>query len=291
MGPVDRPAPTTAAPRPRVVLPTYGAMGLDVRCAAAGFALLVLLFGLLAQANLWVQAGGGTFPTPTAVLERYHGQPDSSRLHVALDPTQDEASPTAMYPFLGDNEAERQAHRRIVLGWVEDGAARAQFEPVRAILVHADRCAGCHVPDGLAAAVPLSTYEDVLEVARLDGGMPLPRLLVSAHAHLFSFAVAALLLSIGLLFVRGPPRLRVGLSLAAFVSPVLDIGGWLLTRSYGEPFHHLILLGGGLFGLATTAMAVWILWEALWGRPSGATSRGAARSSSAVAPVDPIDVG
>jgi hypothetical protein len=235
-----------------------------VRLAAAGFAVVYLAFALASQAQLWVQAGGGRMPTPERVLERYHGRADDTHLHAALDPTKDEDDPTAMYPFLGSDDEERMRHRATILSWVDAGAPKEGFAPVRAILTDPLLCAQCHVAEG-SAPFPLETWEDVQPHARPGEGMAWPRLLTSAHNHLFNFGVAALLLSIGLAFSRAPARLRTLLIGMAFAGPLLDVGGWVLTRLYGSPWHLVVMAGGGLFGLATTSMAAWILLDVLRG--------------------------
>ena len=234
------------------------------RLAVAGFAVLFLAFSVVAQAQLWVHAGGGKLPTPQRVLERYHGRADSSHLHEALDPALPEDDPHAMYPFLGDDDATRRERRDVVLAWVESGAAESAFEPVRQILTDPLLCAQCH-EDGGSAPFALATYEDVLPHARRVEGMPWPQLLTSAHNHLFAFAVAALALSLAMAFSRAPRSLRHLAIGAAFVAPLLDVGGWLLTRWQGGPWHWLVMAGGALFGVATTFMAAWVVLDVLRG--------------------------
>ncbi len=233
-----------------------------VRLAAAGFALLFLAFALVAQAQLWVHAGDGAMPTPRGVLERYHGKPDSSLLHRALDPALPDDLPYAMYPFLGEDDATRRARRETILAWVDAGAPRDGFPPVLEIVADPVLCAQCHDTGG-SAPFPLTTYDEIAPYAKRGEGMAWPRLLTSAHSHLFSFAVAALVLSLGMAVSRAPPRLRNLCVALAFAAPLLDVGGWILTRWRGAPFHWLILSGGALFGVVTTFMALWILFDVL----------------------------
>lgn len=234
----------------------------SVRLTVAGFTLLILSFSLLAQRNLWEQAGGGSMPTPDAVLERYHGQPGSSRLHLALDPLRDDD--LAMYEFLGPTEEVRKTQRAKVLGWVERGAPESEWDIVAPIFRGEETCGQCHVPGGTAAHIPFENYAQVVPVT--GPGMPLSSLLISAHNHMYAFAVLSLLLALGLCASRLQGTLRTVLIVAAFLGPLLDIGGWFLTRSYGAPFHWFVMLGGALFGAATTIMALVVLHDAVRGR-------------------------
>ena len=234
-----------------------------VRLAVGCFAVLVLSFALLAQRNLWEQAGAGAPPTPQRVLERYHGVPGSSRLHIVLDPALPEDDEHAMYPYLGPTETLRQERRSLILDWVDRGAPEGEWDRVAPIFGGEETCGQCHTTDGSAGHVPLSRYDEVVPVATVDGGMPLSRLLISAHNHMFGFAVLALLLSLGLCATRTGRRARALLILAAFVGPLLDIGGWFLTRSFGAPFHWMVMVGGALFGVSATIMAALVLREVL----------------------------
>ena len=242
-----------------------GPLRLTIGC----FTALILTFALLAQRNLWEQAGGGSLPTPQRVLERYHGVPGSSRLHLVLDPSLPEDDDMAMYPYLGSSEETRAAARTKVLAWVERGAPESEWDTVSPIFTGEETCGQCHTVDGSAGSYPFERYEDVVPVAKMDGGMALGPLLISAHNHMYAFAVLALLLSLGLCASRWTGLPRTLLILAAFVGPLLDIGGWFLTRAFGEPFHWFVMVGGGMFGGATGLMALIILLDVL--RGSGAS--------------------
>lgn len=235
------------------------------RLAAGGFALLVLGFALLAQANLFVQDGGGALPGPQAVLEKYHGRPGASVLHDVLSrerhPGADD--PRNMWQYLGSDDATIDAYAERVLNWVDEGAPESEWEAISMIVASPDRCAACHAPGELMETMPFQTYEEILPYAQAGEGMPLGRLLISAHNHLFGFAVLALLLALLFCATRLGGRLRIPILVAAFLGPALDIGGWFLTRSVGAPFQYMVMAGGALFGIATTLMALAVLAEAL----------------------------
>jgi hypothetical protein len=231
------------------------------RLAVAGFVLLIFGFQLAAQANLWVQDGGGELPTPRDVLEKYHGRAGATKLHKVLDPALPKDDPHAMWPFLGDGPAEQAAGRALVLGWVDAGAPVERWPEVAEIFTGGLTCGQCHAPGGQKANLPFTTYEQVKVVTEPDRGMPWPDLLVSAHNHAFAFAVLALLLSLGTAFTPFLGRLRFLLVAGSFAGAALDVACWFLTKAFGAPFHLGVLAGGGLFGVSTAAMAALLLLE------------------------------
>jgi hypothetical protein len=235
-----------------------------VRLAAGCFAALVLGFVLLAQANLWVQVGGGRPPGPHTVLVRYHGDPDRTPLDDVLDPARKLGDKRNMWQYLGTSPDDPgiPARRKTILDWVHAGAPKAGWPTVAPIFTDFQKCAQCHVPGGERRDLPFTSYEEVLKVARPGTGMALGSLLLTAHNHLFGFAVLALLLSLGLCTTRVGGWLRTALILGASGGAALDVSGWFLTRAWGSPFQMQVMLGGGLFGLATTLMALAILRDA-----------------------------
>lgn len=239
------------------------------RLAVALFAGLILLFGLLAQVNVWVHVGDGGFPGPERILWKYHGRPGRSKLHQALDPALPKEHPRAMWPYLADTPDLQAQRRDQILGWVAAGAPQDGWEAVRPVFTGDQTCGQCHVDGGQKQDLPLDTYERVKPLTEPDRGIAWGTLTVTAHNHLFAFAVAALLLSL-LLTCTGLTGLpRVALILGAFGGPVLDVAGWFLTKAQGEPWHYLVLLGGGTFGGSIALMATVIAWEALLARPQG----------------------
>ncbi|MDA1194666.1 MAG: hypothetical protein O2894_05730 [Planctomycetota bacterium] len=267
-------------------MPRLASLPASFRLAAACFAALVLGFALLAQANLWYQVSGGTPPSADQVLVRYHGDPDRTRLDDVLDPV---AHPDAddahnMWQFLGGdgwNDPTTQTNRTTILTWVRAGAPESGWQSVAPIFTGMGMCGDCHAAGGPKADLPLTTYAHVFPLAQPGGRYPLGPLLISAHNHLFGFAVLALLLSVGVGFTRAPARLRALLILAASGGAALDIAGWFLTRAWGAPFQFMVMLGGGLFGISSVLMALAILHEAALGGRSSAGSAGAAGDGAA----------
>lgn len=252
-------------------MPRLSSLPPSVRLAAACFAALVLGFALLAQVNLWHQVSGGEPPGPDKVLTRYHGDPDRTRLDDVLDgeahPSLDD--PKNMWQYLGGeswDDETTQANRKRITDWVRAGAPEDGFAALKPILTGMGLCGDCHVAGGIKEDLSFETYAAVQPLTKPGGKYPLSTLLISAHNHLFGFAVLALLLSVGVCFTGLHNRLRMLLILGASGGAALDIAGWFLTRTWGSPFHLMVVSGGGLFGLCTTAMALAVLHEAILGR-------------------------
>lgn len=242
------------------------AMPASRRLVVGLFALLMLMFVGLAQANLWFQVGGGAPPGPEKVLWKYHGKPGATPLHKVLDLTLAQDDPHAMWPYAGATPAERAAKVKEILAWVDQGAPKDGWDALAPTFTGAETCGQCHAPGGLKQDLPLDTYEHVLPVTEPDRGMPMGQLFISAHNHFFAFAIAALLLSLLLTFTALKPLYKTLLILAAFGGPVLDVGGWFLTKAFGAPFHLLVMAGGGMFGGALATMAAVLAWEAFLAR-------------------------
>ncbi|MHC5010519.1 MAG: hypothetical protein ACYTG6_06135 [Planctomycetota bacterium] len=236
------------------------------RVALACFVLLLLGFYALSQANLWVRDGGGSLPGPDAVLWKYYGRADRSRLHEVLDFDLPDNHPRAMWPWitLPPTKEAVAPLRQKILDWVEAGAPPEGWDDVAPIFTSREACAQCHFVGGEKGDVPLQTYEDVLVVAQRSRGLSLSSLLVSAHNHVFAFAVLALLLALAVTHTAVRARLKTLLVVGAFGGAALDVGAWFLTRACGSPWQYAVILGGGLFGACVLAMAALTFDEAVW---------------------------
>jgi hypothetical protein len=232
------------------------------------FVCLVLGFALLAQVNLWHNVGPGEPPTGEDVLRKYHGDPDRSLLDGVLDPAVPLTAKHNMWQYLstqGPDDPAIAERRAEILGWVRAGAPEEGWPKVAPYFTQIEYCGSCHVEGGERQDLPLTTYAEVLPVAETGRLKPLAPLLISAHNHLFGFAVLAVLLSLLLCMTRVAGMPRIVLILAANGGAALDIGSWFMTRAWGSPFHMLIMVGGGLFGLATTLMALLVLRDVVAG--------------------------
>jgi hypothetical protein len=197
------------------------------------------------------------------VLWKYHGRPGFSRLERVLDAALPRTDEHAMWPYLGE-EGEIAPRREAITSWIREGAPESGWPALEGIFRGDTTCGQCHVPGGKKEDLPFETYEQVLPLTRPDEGMAAAPLLVSAHNHLFAFSVLALILSVAVGFSPALGRARALLVLGAFLGCGLDIASWFLTKAIGSPFHFGVILGGALFGLATTGMGLLVLDEVAW---------------------------
>lgn len=233
------------------------------RLAVAAFAVVLGGFSLLAQANLWVQDGGGSLPGPEQVLHKYNGVPNSSRLETVLSADLPEDHALAMWPYLGATDEEIEAARNRIVAWIAAGAPEGAFPEHQPLFAGVETCGSCHGPGGEKEDVPLETYAQVLPFAKPDPGMSWKALMISAHNHAYGFAMLAFVLSLLLCMSRLPRLLACLLILGLFVGPVMDIGGWFMTKLHGAPWHMVVILGGGLFGTCVMLALAVLLADAL----------------------------
>src|SRR6266849_4404916 len=130
------------------------------------------------------------------------------------------------------------------------------------------------VRESLAPELPMTgmqhgetSGEREMELAELSRAakvrMRTPLLIQTSHTHLFGQTLIAGLLGLIFLFVplrEGPKAAIVALP---FVGTLVDIGGMWLTRFVWPPLSALVLVGGSLFAIGYTLIALISLWQ-LW---------------------------
>jgi hypothetical protein len=178
----------------------------------------------------------------------YHGVPDQTRLAAAIKG-----------PMAGNLKSS--ADREIILDWVTDGAHREIYEKRVAPILQRD-CLGCHSPTSGMNIPPLTNYEQVVKLTEADGGASLPSLVRVSHIHLFG--IAFILFFVGKLFVfcempTWLKRLTIGLP---FLSLLVDIFAWYLTRE-APAFAYLLVLSGALMGLSLNFQVLMSLYQ-MW---------------------------
>jgi hypothetical protein len=183
-----------------------------------------------------------------------------------------------MSQYLGGaslDDAVTIERRKQILDWVEAGAPESDWTAVEPIFTAIESCGACHAPGGEKQDLPMMSYAEVRPLTQYGSPAPLGPLLITAHNHLFGFAVLALVLSLGVCFTRVGGLPRGLLILGASGGAALDIAGWFLTRQWGSPFHLMVVAGGGLFGLSTTLMALAVLRDAVAGGVGAEADAGA----------------
>lgn len=151
-----------------------------------------------------------------------------------------------------------------ILDWIQQGASREGFAKV-VLPILEKNCWRCHNPQGFMYMRPLQTYEQVLQVTRVDRGEPVPVWARVAHTHLQS--IALIFFVVGMVFSATslPERLKALVVIAPFVALVVDFGSRFLAR-YSVGFVYVMMAAGAVSGLAFVLMLLVSLYEMWWKR-------------------------
>jgi hypothetical protein len=171
----------------------------------------------------------------------YSGSKGDSRLEAALK--------GPMANMLPDPEKHE------VIAWVRKGSPVENYEPrIKAIVEQ--RCLMCH--SGTNPHIPnLNGVDNLKKVTELDTGMDIFTLVRVSHIHLFGITFIFFIVSS--IFCHAyikPFWLKCVLIATPFVTILLDIGSWYLTKIF-PPFAWVVMISGGLMGLAFATQ--WII--------------------------------
>lgn len=153
-----------------------------------------------------------------------------------------------------------------ILNWLQDGAQRKAFEKQISPIL-SENCWRCHNPGGFMYMRPLQTYEQVLELSKVDRGEPTPVWARVAHTHLQSIALIFFVVGVVFAGTSLPERAKTAIVIAPFVALVVDFGARFLAR-YHPGFVYVMMAAGGVAGLAFAGMLVISLYQLWWQRQS-----------------------
>jgi len=155
-----------------------------------------------------------------------------------------------------------------VLRWVSAGASEAGYrEKVKPLLDK--NCVTCHNANSSPSVPPLTTFEEVREVTRVDMGPGLDQLARVSHVHLFGISIIFLLTGTIFSLSEIPSALKLPIIAMPYVAIWMDIGSWWITK-YQPFFAYIVIIGGGFMGLALAAQILISLWG-MWFKKPGAT--------------------
>ncbi|RMF56940.1 MAG: hypothetical protein D6743_19625, partial [Calditrichaeota bacterium] len=171
----------------------------------------------------------------------------------------DGGSMAQFLPFPGEKEE--------ILSWLQDGATQEGYEKIKHIFE--DRCVTCHQPKRLMWKRPLTTFEQVKEVAVVDRGEPIALWARVAHTHLMSLAVVFFCLSIIFSFCGVKQKYKAFFMPLPFVALFLDFGARALIK-FVPAFVYVMVGTGALMGLSMMVLTLAPLYE-MWirGRKAG----------------------
>jgi hypothetical protein len=182
----------------------------------------------------------------TGIEMKYRGGDGISRLETALQGSMADSIETD--------------DRQQMLRWIGRGAPEAGYADVKPIFENS--CVACHNLQSGRSTVPLTTYEEVREVTRIDTGLSIVQLARVSHVHLFGISIVFLLTG-GIFSLSGTPSwLRISLVGIPYLAILADIGSWWITR-YEPLFAYVVVIGGAIMGLALAGQILISLWD-MW---------------------------
>jgi hypothetical protein len=182
-----------------------------------------------------------------SISEKYHGSTSGTRLEAALRGT------------MADKVTAEE--RDQIFQWVRDGATRDGYAKVESIFTQ--KCAPCHSPQSGLPVPPLTSFEEVQKLTVADTGLSLLQLARVSHIHLFGISIIFLLTGAIFSLSATPAWLRVSLLVFPYLTIIMDIGSWWVTKYYSALFAYIVIIGGALMGLALAGQILISLWE-MW---------------------------
>ncbi len=132
----------------------------------------------------------------------------------------------------------------------------------------AENCISCHSADasgpGTFPALSLRYFDDVMDVSvsREINPVDIKVLATSLHTHTLGLASLTLIAVLMLALTRLPSRLTGLIAAATALGLFVDLGAWLLTRTW-EPGVYLIV-GGGFVYQAGMILSLLVVIVDLW---------------------------
>ncbi len=148
-----------------------------------------------------------------------------------------------------------------IIDWLHDGAKQEKYDAGLKDIFN-ERCIACH--NNRNPHLPaLESYEGVKKMAEEDRGADIFTLVRVSHIHLFGLTFIFFMVSS--VFVHAYLRhewLKIAIIVIPFVSIILDIFSWYLTKLY-QPFAWVVIGSGALMGMSF-AIQVIISFYQMW---------------------------
>jgi hypothetical protein len=181
------------------------------------------------------------------ISEQYHGVPRSTRLETALrGPMSTMASPD---------------ERNRIYRWIHAGATEKGYAAVAPIFK--TECVLCHNPQNNHSIPPLTSYEEVKKLVKTNTGENIVELARVSHIHLFGISLIFMVTGVIFALSEMPVWVRVTLVIIPYLTIIMDIGSWWLTKYLDPAFAYVVLIGGAGMGMALAAQILIPLWE-MW---------------------------
>ncbi len=219
--------------------------------------LLVLglgyLFAMIQTYHVHAMRDGKPGLSPADLEIAYSGSQADTRLEAAIKG-----------PMSGMLHKEDVA---IMITWVRTGAGKEAFQD-KVVPIMQEHCLSCHgAGTGARAANPhipnLEGYDNVMKMVQLDRGEDIFTMVRVSHIHLFGMTFIFFIM--GSIFVHArihPGWLKIAIFITPFLSILVDIISWYLTKVY-RPFAWVIYLSGVVMALAFAtqwAVSLYQMW-------------------------------
>ena len=234
----------------RLPMPSLRQLPLTFRTLFSSFLLLIGVGYLMALSYMFLvdvdpheKMGMGLV---SGIEMKYHGDGGSSRLEAAVG--------GVMADRISPEDRDR------LLRWVRNGAPETGYGAVKPIF---DKdCVACHNPGSGLPVPSLATFQDVRKVAQVDTGESILRLARVSHIHLFGISLIFLLTGAIFALSETPVWIRVSLVVIPYLAILADIASWWFTK-FIPLFGWVVVIGGGIWGLALAGQILISLWE-MW---------------------------
>lgn len=185
--------------------------------------------------------------TVNDVIAHYHGSSKVTRLTYMINST--------MRQYL-----ETDIEKNRLEEWVEAGASLEGYSETRSIFQ--SRCIRCHDMFGKAEFAPLTTLEEIHRYTRPATGVSWLHIAKLSHQHLFGMGF--IFFTTGLVLFRShrAQTLKTILLSIAYISVLLDIAGWSLTK-LNSAFAFLVIGSGTVHAVCFAAIVLICLIE-MW---------------------------
>ncbi|MDQ7003318.1 MAG: elongation factor-1 alpha [Ghiorsea sp.] len=150
-----------------------------------------------------------------------------------------------------------------IIKWVRHGAKESTFESSGAKMVFENTCIACHSAESDIGLPDFTKFENIKERAKQDTGASIASLTRVSHIHLFG--ISFIFFFVGAIFVFAknvPIRLKGALIAMPFISQIMDISSWWLTK-FDPIFAWLVITGGSGMGIAFAFMwfiSIYQMW-------------------------------
>ena len=230
-----------------------------MKCHRALYTMTLLILGvayLFAMLQTFsVHAGRDGSPglSPHDLEMAYSGDKDGTRLEAAIK--------GPMSGMLDRVDIDQ------IVSWIEGGAEADEYSAtVEPIMM--EHCFDCHGDsDEVRAQFPhnvtLQGYDNVMKTVDIDTGADIMTLVRVSHIHLFGMTFIFFI--VGGIFLHShirPAPLKCLILITPFISILLDIFSWYLTKLY-QPFSWVIYISGVLMALSFAAQWLISMYQ-LW---------------------------